>query len=72
MELVHRIILLIILSFDEGGPGRLSALDVVCECVCVWGQRLEFVSEHVCNGSVSNSSLGPCSQLRFPGEIFNT
>lgn len=59
MELAHRIILLIILSFDEGGPDRLSDLDVVHEWVCMWRQRLEFVSEHVRISSVSNSSLVP-------------
>lgn len=51
MELVHRIILLIILSLDEGGLSRLSGLDVVLEWVCVWVLRLEFVLGHVCAGS---------------------
>lgn len=71
MELAHRIVLLIILSFDEGGPGRLSYLDVVHKWVCIWGWRLEFVSEHVRAGFVSDSFLGPYSQLPFPGDMFN-
>lgn len=43
MELVCRIILLIILCFDEGSLGRLFGLGVVHRWVHVWVQRMECV-----------------------------
>lgn len=57
MELVCRIILLIILCFDEGGLGRLSGLGVVHRRVHVWVQRMERVRA----GYVWKPLFEPCS-----------
>lgn len=57
MELVCRIILLIILCFDEGGLGRLFGLGVVHRRVHVWVQRMERVRA----GYVWKPLFEPCS-----------